>query len=159
MMTAPAKETGGSFMASAPKRLYSFPAILALTVLQYASPAVAQWLKFTRTPAFRRSCRRQAEPDRARAQNGGWKARPFRRLAPSTRSEPASEESSRPTGDNPRFHAARLANSTPTLGQSPLRATRQRSRRGETNGDCLPHGIPDAMMYGGPMKIAESRDS
>jgi hypothetical protein len=33
-------------MASAPKRLHSFRAIVALTVLQYASPAVAQWLNY-----------------------------------------------------------------------------------------------------------------
>ena len=130
--------------------------IVAMIILSEPSGLSAQWLTI-------------ALPETPRTADG----RPDL-TAPAPRSDDGKQDLSgiwlrAPGVSAPRENRAglpgRMEHFMPRGSQIPLRPEpgalyRQRSEnlgKGRPSERCLPHGIPDAMLYGGPMKIVQNR--
>ena len=142
-------------MASAPKRLHSFLAIAAIAVLQYAAPAAAQWLNYP-NPGIPRTADGKpnlsaATPKMADAKpdlSGVW-------IHQRGQNQPPRNEVGQP-GTVFDFMPPGSQISLQPWAEALYKERAKGLGAGRPTEHCLPHGIPDAMMYGGPMKIVQT---
>ena len=147
-------------MASAPRRLHSFSAIAATAVLQcavlqYAAPAAAQWLNYP-NPGVPRTADGKpnlsaATPKMADGKpdlSGVW-------IHQRGQNQPPRNEVGQP-GTIFDFMPPGSRISYQPWAEALYKERIDGVGAGRPSEHCLPHGVPDAMLYGGPMKIVQT---
>jgi hypothetical protein len=147
--------TEGEFQVNTQKRVCSFRAIAALAMLPYAVPAAAQWLNYP-NPGIPRTADGKAilsaaTPRMANGKpdlSGVWHHSDGQNQTPRDAiGTPGTIYDFMPKGAKIAFQPwaeALYKHRTETAGE------------GRPSEHCLPHGVPDAMIYGGPIKFVQT---